>query len=118
VLSFIDHTRERLSHHSKRQARGGDHARADRRPDHGVRDLYRKYACQYPRGAGVRREKQALAIRQNKRQHHSENRFDIAFLAFALDFFEMSLPKLGIRVKIRAESHNKEVCRMQTAEKR
>ena len=43
-MSFIDQTRIRLAHHSKRQAcRSGD-ARADQRSHHGVWNFYRKHA--------------------------------------------------------------------------
>ena len=56
LLSFIDHTPVGQSHHSGRKDHWRDHARADRRSHHGVWHFYREYACQYPRGAGVKCE--------------------------------------------------------------
>ena len=68
MLSFIDHTRERLSDHSGRQDRGSSDTRADQRSHHGVWDLFGEYAGEYAADGEIR-----------KRQYHSENRFDIAF---------------------------------------
>ena len=43
LLSLLDHTRERLSHHPKRQARRRGDPRAHQRSYHGVRDLHQEY---------------------------------------------------------------------------
>ena len=42
-MSLLEHTRVRLADYSKRQARGGCHARSHQRSHHGVWNIYRKY---------------------------------------------------------------------------
>ena len=44
MLSFIDHTPERLPHNSERQAHRRGHARYDQRPDSMLRHFHREYA--------------------------------------------------------------------------
>ena len=39
VLSLLEHTRERLSHHPERQARRSGHPRSDQRSHYGLRHL-------------------------------------------------------------------------------
>ena len=56
MLSFIDHTPERLAHHSERQAgRRGD-PRPHQRSDNGLWNLPRKYARQYARADEVKKK--------------------------------------------------------------
>ena len=55
VLSFLDHTPERQSHHPKRQARRSGDTRADQRSANGIWDIHQKYAerRKYPHGKSV-----------------------------------------------------------------
>ena len=76
MLSFIDHTRERLADHPERQDRGCGHACDDQRSHHGLRHFRGEYAGQ-PAAFGKVRE---------KRQYHSEKSGDIAFFQSRIEF--------------------------------
>ena len=72
MLSFIDHTPERLPHNSERQADRRGHSRDDKRPDSRLRHFHREYA------RGGKQPSSTQGSVKSKRQYHLKR--DIAFM--------------------------------------